>query len=99
MEPPPFPAFVSLIEVVFLNLVQLCSDDGLVIPPPFPILVIHTVLVVMAVEEMLRTLNRPLVARLFPTLLPAKNNGRDVWSVLELDPRNFWCVMEKPQGL
>ena len=97
MHPPPFPAFLAILPLILVNVLLLCSNN-LVMPPPCTVFLTQTIIILMTIPDLLK--KQPLIARLFPALMPGRNVGRDVWTLLEIDPRTFWYLTgETPRSL
>ena len=90
--PPPPPTFLiaSWSNIVFfIRQLQLLQNREELIPPPsFISLVTSTIIIILLAFSDPR--KQTLLIRLFPEFWGLRNQGRDVWSILEPNPHIFW---------
>jgi len=96
--PPPFPNFlVASILAVFTFLKFEFLNEN-VLPPPFPQL--QNVITIIVTVLQILTDRTPLILALFPGMMFHRNTGKDVWTFLQRDPRNFWYLTgETPSSM
>lgn len=103
--PPPPPTFLVYIYFMLFYSILLATklDDLLCVIPPPPIFLNQNVNLLIMIFTILQTqggYSRTLMRLLFPNFNGYRNNGRDVWHQLEMNPIRFWySTGETPETL